>query len=67
MPAKPKFKSDALAAIHASASALQKVGGIDQTTTCMFGASCLAAPVVLDLKQIKKIRERARVSRPVRK
>ena len=30
MTTKQKFKSDAFAAIHSSASPLQKVGGIDQ-------------------------------------
>lgn len=42
MTTKPRFRSDALAAIHASATALQKVGAIDQTTMRKFNASCLA-------------------------
>lgn len=41
MTTKPKFKSDALAAIHTSATALQKVGAIDQTTLRKFDVSCL--------------------------
>lgn len=65
MATKPKFKSDVLAAIHTSATALQKVGAIDQTTMRKFDASCLAAPAVLAPQQIKKIRERAHVSQPV--
>lgn len=65
MATKTKFKSDALAAIHASATALQKVGAIDRTTMRKFEASCLAAPAVLEPKQIKKIREHAHVSQPV--
>lgn len=58
MATKPKFKSDALAAIHASATALQKVGAINQTTMRKFEVSCLVPPVTLEPKQIKKIRER---------
>jgi putative transcriptional regulator len=42
MTTKPRFKSDALAAIHTSATALQKVGAINQTTMRKFDASCLA-------------------------
>jgi putative transcriptional regulator len=62
---KPKFKSEAFAAIHASATALRKVGVIDQTTMRKFDASCLATPEALAPQQIKKIRERAHVSQPV--
>jgi putative transcriptional regulator len=65
MTTKPKFKSDAFAAIHASATALQKVGAIDLTTMRQCDASCLATPVALEPMQIKKIRECARVSQPV--
>ncbi len=65
MPSKPKFKSDAFASIHASASALRKVGAIDQTTMRKFDAACLATPPVLAPGQIKRIRERAHVSQPV--
>ena len=65
MTTKQKFKSDALAAIHASVAALQKVGAIDQTTMRMFDVSCLATPATLAPKQIKGIRERAHVSQPV--
>jgi len=65
MPAKPKFKSDAFEAIHASASALKKIGAIDQTTMRKFDKSCLAVPEVLAPAQIKRIREQAHVSQPV--
>jgi putative transcriptional regulator len=60
-----KFKNDAFAAIHASASALQKVGAIDQTTMRKFDGSCLLIPSTLEPRQIKDIRERAHVSQPV--
>lgn len=59
MPTQAKFKSDV------SATALQKVGAIDQTTMRELDATCLATPAVLAPKQIKSIRERAHVSQPV--
>lgn len=65
MTTKPKFKSDAFAAIHASATALQRVGAINQTTMRQFDESCLATPIALAPKQIKEIREHAHVSQPV--
>eukprot|EP01030_Chromulinospumella_sphaerica_P002774 gene2774-2712_t len=40
MTPKPKFKSDALQAAHASAKALLKVGGIDKATLRQLDASC---------------------------
>ena len=65
MTIKPKFKSDAFAAIHASATALQRVGAINQTTMRKFDVSCLVTPIALEPKQIKEIREHAHVSQPV--
>jgi putative transcriptional regulator len=64
MTTKQKFKSNVFAAIHASATALQKVGVIDQTTMRQFDESCLVVPATLGLKQIKSIRERTQVSLP---
>ena len=65
MVAKRKFKSEAFEAIHSSASALHKVGAIDRTTIRSFDASCLANPQPLKPQQIKKLRQRLRVSQPV--
>jgi len=65
MTKKQKFKNDAFAAIHASATALQKVGAIDQTTMRQFDETCLAVPTTLAPTQIKFIREQAHVSQPV--
>lgn len=62
MTTKSKFKSDALAAIHASATTLQKVGVINQTTLRQFDMSCLETPVALEAEQIKKIRAHAHAS-----
>ena len=65
MAAKRKFKSEAFEAIHSSASALHRVGAIDQTTLRSFDASCVASPPPLKPQQIKKLRKRLRVSQPV--
>ena len=65
MSPKPKFKSDAFEAIHASAQALLKIGAIDKATMRGFDASCLAVPSEIEPAQIKKIREQNRVSQPV--
>jgi putative transcriptional regulator len=65
MARKRKFKSDAFEAIHSSASALYKVGAIDKSTMRSFDVSCLATPAPLKPHQIKKLRERFRVSQPV--
>jgi len=57
MKTKQKFKSDAFAAIHASAAELQKGGALDQTTMGQFDVTCLAVPTTLAPTQIKNIRE----------
>ncbi len=41
---KTKFKSDLAASIHASASALRRVGALDQAAMCGFDLSCIASP-----------------------
>ncbi len=61
----PKFKSDAYEAIHSSASALYRIGAIDQATMREFDESCLAVPAPLAPKSIKKIRLSQKVSQPV--
>lgn len=62
---KTKFRSDAFEAIHASASALHKVGAIDKTTMRSFNESCLVMPTKFAPKKIKLIRERNHVSQPI--
>ena len=61
----PKFKSDAFEAIHSSASALLRVGAIDQATMREFDESCLVIPPPIEPRQIKKIRQNQKVSQPV--
>lgn len=65
MTTKRKFKSDAFESIHASASALHRVGAIDKSTMREFDESCLTAPPAIEPAEIKRIRERAHVSQPV--
>ena len=65
MAAKRKFKSDAFEAIHSSASGMFKVGAIDKATMRDFDEQCLSAPAPLEPRQIKKLRQKNRVSQPV--
>lgn len=65
MTSKGKFRSEAFEAIHASASALLKVGAIDKTTMRRFDQSCLGGPAELAPQQIKRLREDNHVSQPV--
>jgi putative transcriptional regulator len=65
MTDKRKFKSDAFEAIHSSASAMFRVGAIDQATMREFDASCLSVPAAMEPRRIKRIRESQRVSQPV--
>jgi putative transcriptional regulator len=65
MTAKQKFKSEAFEAIHSSARALFKIGGIDKATLRNFDAACLVVPHDIEPEQIKQIREMNHVSQPV--
>ncbi|HEY3287741.1 MAG TPA: DNA-binding transcriptional regulator [Gemmatimonadaceae bacterium] len=62
---KSKFRSPAFKSIHASASALLKVGAISKATMREFDESCLTAPPTLAPRQIKQLRESHHVSQPV--
>ncbi len=62
----PRYKSDVLAAIHAQATALHRVGAVPKATMREFDAACLSQPPqTLAPEQIKHIREQAQVSQPV--
>lgn len=65
MPNKPKFKSDAFAAIHSIAQGLYRVGAIDKTTMREFDESCLLVAAEIEPQQIKRIREDNHVSQPI--
>ena len=62
MPNKPKFKSDAFAAIHSTAQGLYRAGAIDKTTMREFDESCLLAPTEIEPQRIMLIRENNPVS-----
>ena len=64
MSAKRKYKSDVFESIHHSATALYRVGAIDKKTMREYDNSCLV-PEPIPPQQIKKLRERHRVSQPV--
>ena len=65
MTVKRKYKSKAFEAIHSSASALHKVGAMDKITMQNFDEACLSSIMEISPTQIKKIREKNRVSQPV--
>ena len=65
MKTKMKFKNDLYESAHASASALYKVSAIDKATMRMFDEKCIAKTPVFKPVQIKKIRERVKVSQPI--
>ncbi|KPF88528.1 DNA-binding transcriptional regulator [Novosphingobium sp. AAP93] len=60
-----KYKSDAFAAIHASASALHKVGAIDKATMRDFDETCLSVPPAFTPEDVRHLREANNVSQPV--
>jgi putative transcriptional regulator len=62
---KKTFKSDAFAAIHASAAALHKVGAIDKATMRDFDARSLSTAPEFTAQQIQKLRQRHHISQPV--
>jgi putative transcriptional regulator len=59
-----KYKSEAFEAVHSAVAGMYRAGTIDKATMRSFDASCLA-PAPLEPHQIKKLRERHRVSQPV--
>ena len=59
------YKSDAFEAIHSSVAGMYRAGTIDKATMRRFDESCLAVPETIKPAQIKRIRERQRVSQPV--
>jgi putative transcriptional regulator len=65
MKTKSIFKSDIFEAVHESVSALYKVGAIDKATMRLFDEKCTFKIPKLKPLQIKKIRERVKVSQPI--
>ena len=58
-------RSEAFAAIHATAKAMHRVGGISKVTMREFDESCLENVETIKPAQIRALREREHVSQPV--
>lgn len=65
MTAPRKFKSDAFEAIHSAVAGMHRAGTIDKATMRDFDETCLAVPPVIAPAEIKRLRERNKVSQPV--
>ena len=65
MAKKLKNKSDAFEAIQGNVEDLNRARTIDTAAMRNFDTMCLAVPAPLKPQQIKKLRERLRVSQPV--
>ena len=65
MATKHKYKSDAFEAIHSTAAAFHRVGVIDKATMRHFDEACLTMPPAIAPDEIKRLRERNKVSQPV--
>jgi len=65
MAAEAKYKSEAFKAIHPAASTVHKVGAISKATMRDFDAAAFVEPEPLTPAQIKKIREKTRLSQAV--
>src|SRR5476649_1473027 len=62
---KEKFKSDAFASIHASASSLRNVGAISKQTMREYDDLCLSSPTKMAPASIKQLRLKYQVSQPL--
>lgn len=62
---KKKYRSEALGALHESATDLYKAGLIDTKTMREFDASCLTTVAELSPRQIATLRKRSGVSQAV--
>lgn len=60
-----KYKSEALAAIHETASGLHDAGVMDKQTLRRFDQLCLTSVERMSPQEIRAIREKARVSQAV--
>lgn len=66
MTAKTKFKSPAFEAIHSAAAGLSRVDAISAETMRTFDKACLTSVQDLQPVEIKALREKLKVSQPVR-
>jgi putative transcriptional regulator len=59
-----RYKSDIDEAIHSTVEGMYRAGTVDEATMRNFDTSCLVVPPIAP-QQIKKLRQRHRVSQPV--
>ena len=60
-----KYKSDVFEALHRSASALHRVGAIDQQTMRSFDVTCIEQPIAWNKVKVRRLRLRLHMSQPV--
>lgn len=60
-----KYRSNAMASIHETASDLYAVGGIDRTTMRKFDALCLTPIARMTPRKIRALRKREKASQAV--
>ena len=60
-----KYRSNALAAIHETMEALHDIGAVDKQTMREFDDSCLTPVEILSPDDIKSLRLREHLSKPV--
>jgi len=60
-----KYRSDAMASVHETMEALNRIGAIDKQTMRRFDDACLTPVLSLSPKQIKALGEREHVSQTV--
>jgi putative transcriptional regulator len=65
MTGKLNYKSEISEAIHSSVAGMYRAGTIDKATMREFDESCLATPAPKEPHQIRRIRQRQKVSQPV--
>jgi putative transcriptional regulator len=65
MPQRKRFKSPVFKAIHESASAIFKVGGMDAHQMAEFDESCLVGSAQIAPEEVRGIRESQGVTQPV--
>lgn len=65
MTSKAKFKSDSFEAIRSAAAGMYRAGSIDKATMRHFDENCLTKSLAIAPEEIKRLRERNKVSQPV--
>jgi putative transcriptional regulator len=61
----PKYKGDVFEALHSSASALHRVGAMDDQTMRNFDVACIESPAPWSKTKVRKLRKQYHMSQPV--